>query len=31
MEPGLGDAVSGGDFADRSVLDHHGGDQQSGK
>ena len=28
-EPGLGDAVLGGDFADGSVLDHHGGDQQS--
>ena len=28
-EPGLRDAVLGGDVADGSVLDHHGGDQQS--
>jgi hypothetical protein len=28
-EPGLGDAVLGGDIADGTVLDHHGGDQQS--
>jgi len=28
-EPGLGDAVLGGDLADGTVLDHHGGDQQS--
>ena len=28
-ESGLGDAVLGSDIADGSVLDHHGGDQQS--
>ena len=28
-QPGLGDAVLGGDMGDGSVLDHHGGDQQS--
>ena len=28
-QPGLRDAVLGGDIADGSVLDHHGGDQQS--
>jgi hypothetical protein len=28
-EPGLTDAVLGGDIADGTVLDHHGGDQQS--
>ena len=28
-QPGLRDAVLGGDVADGSVLDHHGGDQQS--
>jgi hypothetical protein len=27
--PRLSDAILGGDLADRSVLDHHGGDQQS--
>ena len=28
-QPGLRDAVLGGDVADGAVLDHHGGDQQS--
>ena len=28
-EPGLGDAVLGGDLGNGSVLDHHGGDQQT--
>jgi len=28
-QPGLRDAVGGGDIADGTVLDHHGGDQQS--
>ncbi len=28
-EPGLRDAVLGGDIADGAVFDHHGGDQQS--
>ena len=31
IEPGLRDAIGGGDFTDRTVLDHHGGDQQSGR
>jgi hypothetical protein len=30
-QPGLGDAVLGGDVGNGSVLDHHGGDQQSGE
>jgi hypothetical protein len=30
IEPGLGHAVLGGDLRYRTVLDHHGGDQQSG-
>ena len=29
VEPGAGDAVVHGDVTDRSVLDHHSGDQQS--
>jgi len=29
IEPGLGDAVLGGDVTDRSVLDHHSGDHQT--
>ena len=28
-QPGLGDAVLGGDVGNGSALDHHGGDQQS--
>jgi len=31
IEPGLGDAVGRGDFTHGSVLDHHSGDQQTGK
>jgi hypothetical protein len=31
IEPGLGDAALGGDVTNGSVLDHHSGDQQSGK
>src|ERR687892_50061 len=31
IEPGLRDAVLGGDMANRTLLDHHSGDQQTGK
>ena len=31
VEPGLRDAVGGGDLGDRTVLDHNCGDQQSGR
>jgi hypothetical protein len=31
IQPRLGDAVGRGDLTDRSVLDHHSGDQQTGK
>jgi len=31
VEPGSGDAVLGGDLTDRTLLDHHGGDHQTGK
>jgi hypothetical protein len=31
IDPGLGDAVLDGDVTNRSVLDHHSGDQQTSK